>query len=116
MVKAIGEYLSLLKIPHRRMNTGAFSAEYNGKKRFHRFGSPGMSDYLCWLPPLGRVMALEVKRDDKAQVSEKQKAFLEEIRASGGIGAVVTSVEDVEALLKKYWVLREEERNEGAAS
>jgi hypothetical protein len=102
IVKAILEYLAVLGLPHRRMNTGAFKATYNGKTRFHRFGAPGMPDILVCLPPLGRLLWLEVKRPGE-KITELQEHFMKEFRGAGALGYVVSSIEDVEDVIS-LWV------------
>jgi Holliday junction resolvase len=59
----------------------------------NRSGSP---DIICCLN--GKFVGLEVK-NEKGVVSELQKYHLEEIKNSGGVSAVVRSVEDVKVLL-----------------
>lgn len=61
----------------------------------NRSGTP---DIICCLN--GLFVALEVKTR-KGIVSELQKYHLEEINKSGGIGAVVRSVEEVKEILKE---------------
>lgn len=92
---------------------GSFVSEYKGRKRFIRMGMKGCSD-LCgyrqrsvitenrgpdfreWSS--GRVglpifVALEVKTET-GRVRPEQQAFLDRVKADGGIAAVVRSVED----------------------
>lgn len=93
-----------------RNNTGAVTvpAEGGTKRRFVRFGEPGMSDIIGWktwrpqrdgvghilvLPLLAIFLALEVKRPG-ASATPTQVAFIESVRAAGGIAAVVTSVDE----------------------
>ena len=102
IVRAILDYLKVKRVPAWRVNTGAFKAEYKGRVRFHRFGAPGMSDIIACLPPLGRMLALEVKRED-GEASEKQEEFLALVKSNGGVSAVVRSIDDVERLLSRVW-------------
>lgn len=100
VLKAVTDYLAARRILAFRMNTGAMSAEHNGKKRFMRFGTPGMADVLAF-PFRGSFIIplwLEVK-SDKGKQSEAQKAFQVMVQAEGHRYAVVRSIEDVEALL-----------------
>jgi hypothetical protein len=69
-----------------------------------RFGSrsrhsAGLSDLIAILPPDGRICAIEVKRPGaKPRANEaRQRAWLDAVRASGGLVIVATSVADVEA-------------------
>ena len=59
----------------------------------------GISDLIGLLPG-GRFLAVEVKRKGN-HMSQDQKRFLEEIRASGGIAFCARSFEDIDAELNK---------------
>jgi hypothetical protein len=115
IVRAILDYLAARRVLAYRMNTGAIEAEYKGKKRFMRFGVPGMADILafkkrktCYLttPAIpndyrGEIIMplwLEVKTD-KGKQSELQKSFQAQVEEEGHRYAVVRSIEDVAALL-----------------
>ena len=77
-----------------RVNSGA--VKVGGRLvRFNR--SPGCSDLLVCLPG-GRMAALEVKRL-KEHPTPAQLMFLDRVRRCGGIGAVVRSTADVDAVL-----------------
>lgn len=84
-----------------RINSGAFPAEYKGRRRFVKFNSePGCSDILGILAD-GRFLACEVKRPGwKLRPSDhheqEQASFLEAIRKRGGVGIFATCIEDVE--------------------
>ena len=93
--------LKVLRIPAWRANTGAFKGEYQGRARFVRFGVKGQADILGLLPPSGRLLALEVKRPG-GKLSPHQDAFLRTIRDAGGIGAMVTSCQDVRDVLTRH--------------
>lgn len=88
------DYLRLRRAAVVRVNSGATKAG----GRFIRFnGTPGCSDILaCYR---GRFLALEVKRDGGSKATPEQEAFLAAVRAAGGVGAVVRSVADVDAVL-----------------
>ncbi len=82
--------------------TGAFLASYNGKRRFVRVGSKGMSDIVGILPWndgvhrqfVGRFLAIEVK-NPTGKVSAEQIAFLQTVVRTGGIGFVAHSCDEV---------------------
>ena len=94
-----------------RVNSGAFSDEHNGKRRFVSFvkwfcrGSEaqtaGISDILAFHPSFGRegkplALAVETKRPGKvANVSEAQKRFLSAWTEHGGYWVVAESIDDV---------------------
>ena len=83
----------LKKLGHR-------SVKYPGG----RFGETGVSDLLCCI--CGRFVAIEVKRPGK-QATGPQRAFLDSIRASGGLTMVGRSWEHVAAFLWGIWWKRE---------
>jgi hypothetical protein len=104
---AILDYLAARHVMSFRMQVGAFSSEYKGKKRFMRVGTPGMADILAF--PCRKVYEdgghswrpepywIEVKTDTGKQ-SELQKSFQAQVEAEGHGYAIVRSIEDVEAL------------------
>lgn len=93
---AVLAYLALRRALAVRTNSGA--VKVGG--RFVRFNSAvGCSDILAVYR--GRFLALEVKRDGKSQATDHQAAFLEAVRAAGGVGQVVAGVEDVRAILDR---------------
>lgn len=59
----------------------------------------GSADLIGMVAPLGRLLALEVKRPGE-KASEQQLKFLELVRSMGGIAAVVTSVEEATAAVE----------------
>lgn len=98
-----------------RINSGGMFGSYKGKARFLRFNSePGCSDILCCLPG-GTFLAVEVKRPwgrrtptDKLNAANRrlaqQQAFLDAVRRRGGVGVMVSSVEELEHELTKAGV------------
>ena len=72
-----------------RQNSGAV----NSGGRFIRFGWPGCADVLGQLLD-GRFLAVEVKAA-KGSASPEQVAFLDRIRAAGGVGFIARSMVDV---------------------
>lgn len=92
---------------------GAFPASYNGRQRFVRVGTKGMSDIVGIKPstfirvsgsplgesiPLGQFLAIEVKHPG-GKVSPEQVAFLQTVVRAGGIGFVAHSVDEVKEKL-----------------
>jgi len=61
-------------------------------------GQNGVSDILVCHN--GMFMALEIKRYSNSVVSDDQKRFINEVIHAGGIGAIVTSIDDVRNVLK----------------
>lgn len=62
----------------------------------------GTSDLLCIVPPLGRVVFIEMKRPgySPSDVSPEQHAFIRAVKKFGGIAGVASSVEEAVALVK----------------
>ena len=89
-----------------RTNVGAVSADHKGKRRFVRFGFPGLSDIIGWAPQLNprdlpglnpyhaRFLAIECKTDT-GKLTPQQQGFLDLVNRSGGIGFVARSVEEI---------------------
>jgi len=82
-----------------RANTGAVTMPYTSghpcgsKRRFVRFGVPGMSDIQGVFD--GRAIFIECK-SEAGQVSALQRAFGESITRAGGEYHIVRSIEDLE--------------------
>lgn len=108
--KLILDYLQARGIFAWRNNTGAFAGEHNGKKRFVRFGFPGVADILGIIRTeaevgsgihrntFGRFLSIEVKRPGGKQTDD-QKAFQEAVERNGGIYILASSLEDVMEVL-----------------
>lgn len=73
--------LSRLGIKLWRRNVGAISGEHGGRRRFVRFGSPGMSD-LWGVDRAGRHWEIECKRPGN-KPTELQLAWLKEMSGRG---------------------------------
>ena len=95
LVKAGVAFLSFKGFSCWQQNVGAVIVKDKDtdKERFIRFGVPGMSDIIGWSPK-GLFLAAEAKigRDKPSMV---QKAFLESVRASGGIAVVFWNLDDL---------------------
>jgi len=78
-----------------RINSGAFNVggDAVNRGRFFRSGFVGCSDVIGQLKD-GRFLAVEVKRPG-GKLSKPQKAFLDKVNNSGGLGFVAYSVDDV---------------------
>ena len=64
-----------------------------------KLGTRGMSDLIGWGPG-GRFAALEVKAT-RGRPTPEQLAFIDLVNRSGGIGAVVRSVEEAMEALRQ---------------
>ena len=66
--------------------------------RSYRYGlAVGSSDLIGWTAT-GRFLAVEVK-SAKGKATPEQLAFIEAVRAAGGVAGVVRSVDDLRELL-----------------
>ncbi len=79
--KAILDCLAANHIFAWRNNTGAFAGEYNGKKRFFRYGAKGSGDIFALRD--GIFYSLEVKAPGKVP-SDDQNAWMDLVRKNGG--------------------------------
>jgi len=95
--KAILQFLALKRVLAYRMNTGAAVYETAGKKRFVRYGNPGMADILA-ITTGGQCIWIEVKAA-KGKQSESQIRFQREVEKRGHTYLVARSVEDLYPLL-----------------
>ena len=94
ILRACMDYLSYSKAGvFWRQNTGAMVGEYNGKKRFLRFGKQGGGDITGILSD-GRRCELEVKGPGGKQ-SPAQKEFQAMIEKNHGVYMLVRSVNDL---------------------
>jgi hypothetical protein len=93
-----------------RFNSGRMATERGGRRHVYRFnGAVGCADILGILPlapggrggrPQGVFLAIEVKRPG-AEPTEAQAAFLDAVRAAGGVGLVIHDVRELEAELAR---------------
>ena len=65
--------------------------------------SRGVSDLICIVPPLGRFLAIEVKRPgySPSDVTPDQRAFLAAVRHFGGVSGIATCVKEALLLLEE---------------
>lgn len=87
-----------------RSNTGAYAGEHKGKRRFVRFGVPGMSDVIGLLGPAfgrdaGRMISIEVKRPGNRPTTA-QIRWLMEINEAGGFAFWATSAQTVDHAIR----------------
>ncbi len=106
LVQFVIQMLNANGIPAWRQNAGLLLVDENGKKRAVKLGSKGMSDIIGIIPPTGKFLAVEVKRSRKAKLTVHQEAFLEAVRRSGGVAAVIKDPEDVLKLLEELKCLQ----------
>lgn len=93
--RAILQYLSLKRVFHWRNNTGAFTGEHNGKRRFVQFGAVGSPDIFAVKD--GKIYGIEVKRPG-GKMSEKQRLFKFDFEGNGGIYRLAESIDDIKDL------------------
>ena len=101
VLRVILHYLTLRKVWHRRINSGAAVVEPGGagtKRRFLRFGAPGMPDILVRTES-GTVIWIECK-SPTGKLSEDQWKWKEDMEKFGDIYIVARKVEDVMCLFE----------------
>ena len=97
IVKSIIEWLLWKGFYAFRVNAGMMFQE----GRVFKGADRGVSD-IIGISPSGRFIALEVKTAKRIKnLSNPQSDFLEMIKKKKGISGVVSSIEDMELLLKK---------------
>ncbi len=84
----------------QRMNSGATAYETKGKRRFLRYGFPGLPDIMVLLPS-GQVLFIEVKTE-KGLMSQPQTDFKETCDSLGVPHIIARSWGDVEKFLNEY--------------
>ena len=96
LTRHVIEYLTILGCKAWRNQSGALKVEGKGnaRGRYVRFGQKGSADILAVLPPLGRLIAVEIKAG-KDRIRPEQQAWLDEIESKGGISIVARSIDDV---------------------
>jgi hypothetical protein len=94
--RACLEYLQIMYGADRvwRNASGAMPCVRHGVTRFFKFGRKGAADISGIVPPTGRRLEVEVKREGQ-QLRPEQEIFLGMIREAGGIGICVHSVDEL---------------------
>ncbi len=93
-----------------RNNSGAFSGEHKGRRRFVRFGIRGMADIIGVVGQhrmfchSGKMIAIECKRPGE-KLSADQEAFRDNVTARGGLYIVAHSVGELQAALRSEGVI-----------
>jgi penicillin-binding protein-related factor A (putative recombinase) len=93
------QFLEASNIFHYRNNSGAMVSEYNGKKRFMRFGASGSPDIIAVIN--GRYIGFEIK-DTKGKQSESQIAFQKNLEKAGGAYHIIKSIDDFISIISTY--------------
>lgn len=100
----IDAYIKAKKLFHKRINTqGQVMMTGPNTARFALNTMKGMSDiYIC----LDGISVWAELKKPTGLYTEKQKQFIEDIIAHGGIAGIVTCVKDLERLLEEARILR----------
>ena len=99
LVKACLQYLAARGAYAFRVNSGAMTGEYKGKRRFLRFTSAkGCSDILGVYR--GRFIAVEAKIPGNKPTPD-QRDFLDQVAKKGGLALVIRDVADLAAAIEK---------------
>lgn len=97
--KTIMDYLHLKKIlAFKHRNVGIFKKD-TGSYIPLSSGEKGISDIIGCLPD-GRFLAIEVKKPG-GRPSPEQKAFVERVNTSGGVGLIAYDLDAVIAAIEK---------------
>lgn len=114
ILRSIMDYLAARHVLAFRMNSGAsFQQNADGRKRFMRFGVPGMADILAFRVHVRGIddngawcsfteitpVWIEVKTATGKQ-GELQKSFQDQVEREGHRYGICRSIDDVEKLLK----------------
>jgi hypothetical protein len=100
VLRAILHYLTLRKVWHRRLNSGAAMLNgHGGKGQFVRYGAPGLPDILARTQS-GTVIWIECK-SPTGKLSEDQRKWKDDMERFGDTFIVARSVEDVMALFER---------------
>lgn len=94
-----------------RNNTGL---AVDGLRRIRYGLALGSSDLIGILVPEGRFIALEVKAPNGKGPTPEQERFLALVRRSGGVAAVVRSVEDVQQVIVAARTAKARDRRPGS--
>jgi len=82
-----------------RQNQGGVKASYGGKSRFVKFAHVnGISD-IIGIAPGGKFCAFEAKVG-RNKPTEDQLAFIENVKAHGGVAGVFYSLDELHELVK----------------
>lgn len=90
--RSILDYLGYKRVFHWRNNTGAFSGEHNGTRRFVKYGAVGSPDIFALHK--GTLYGIEVKRPGGKQ-TEAQRLFQFDMEQNGGVYRVARSIDDI---------------------
>lgn len=77
----------------------------SGRKGGVNFGLKDSSDIIACAPHGGRFVAVECK-DQKGQLTEGQRFFLDDVRRCGGLPVVARSAEDLRDTLHREGMLK----------
>lgn len=84
-----------------RQNSGAMKIDgRNGRTRFVRWATSGVSDIVGVLPG-GKILCVEVKNSTGGRLSDEQASFLDAIRRRGGVAVVINDAEDLAEILDR---------------
>lgn len=102
LLRACRQLLELRGWVVYRVNSGALPLESGGKRRYVRFGTPGMADLLALREGLCRepaVLWVETKGPTGTQRAS-QRAFEKQVKACGCNYLLVRDLRELEAFLE----------------
>ena len=95
--KAVGNYLTYVKVFWYRQNSGMIFSNYKGKERAFRAGVIGAPDIIAVIN--GIYVGIEIK-NSKGKLSEHQVKFRVNLIKAGGEYWVIKSLEDIENAIR----------------
>jgi hypothetical protein len=101
VIRAVDQWLTLKRIPHWRINSGALKTQ---RGQLVHFGAKGMADFYA-IGNEGKSIWIECKRPSGGVLSAHQKEFLDCVNRHAGVGIVTRSVDELEKQLKEAQVL-----------
>jgi len=96
LVEAVLRWLKRQGIKAKRNNSGLVRVG----RRYINLGPKDWPDIIGYLPQGATFLGIECKRErGSIEITEGQEAWMEELRAAGGIAIFARSIEDVERAL-----------------
>jgi hypothetical protein len=101
VMKACLDLLKARNVFCWRQNSGAVKVDgRNGRQRFVRWATSGVSDIVGVLPG-GKILCVEVKRSTGGRLTDEQSSFLDAVRRRGGVAVVITDVADLAEIIDR---------------
>lgn len=86
-----------------RTNSGLIILDSGSRRRAIRMASPGVPDIIACSPD-GRFIAIECKTDN-GRLTQAQKDFLERLKRTGAVAAVVRCIDELLEIIHNYQLI-----------